>query len=122
MSDHKHAPGPWKSRWTTQRRAGQIEAVSRCLIHHTPGHVGGIFLVAEINGPFSGEIEQAEANARLIAAAPELLEALQRIVREHHVIDVNRWGENDITIPSDALDATRAAIAKATQPTEGTPA
>ena len=44
------------------------------------------------------------ANARLVAAAPELLEALQRCVTNPAFLD---WDGND-------LDEARAAIAKAT--------
>lgn len=48
---------------------------------------------------------QAEANARLIAAAPELLEACRLAVEQN-------WGQpKGVTVP--ALDPIRAAIAKA---------
>ncbi len=46
---------------------------------------------------------EAEANARLIAAAPELYEALEKIVREH-----------DCTNPEATVRTARAALAKAT--------
>lgn len=60
-----------------------------------------------------GEIgyERAEANARLIAAAPELLEALQGLIR---VVDAMKMttglGKTQIA----RLDGAKAAIAKAT--------
>lgn len=47
-----------------------------------------------------------EANARLIAAAPELLEALEGFVSVYGVDDVPRWMQ--------VRDKARAAIAKAT--------
>ena len=56
--------------------------------------------------------EQQEANARLIAAAPELLVALQVLLNanEHYFRDFKHL-HLDITNP---IDAAREAIAKAT--------
>ena len=47
---------------------------------------------------------EARANARLIAAAPELLEALQDMVSDHECLS------------KPTIDFARRAIAKATQP------
>jgi len=52
--------------------------------------------VHEVSGP-----ESAEANARLIAAAPDLLEALRDIVEHEQFNSIVRW------------ERARAAIAKA---------
>jgi hypothetical protein len=52
---------------------------------------------------------QSEANARLIAAAPELLDALKRLIGEHADL-----GEVDFTVDEcAAIEQARAAIAKA---------
>lgn len=51
--------------------------------------------------------EEQEANARLIAAAPELLEALRALLQEMETPRSRK--------ASDAWDAARAAIAKAVQ-------
>jgi hypothetical protein len=63
-----HTPGPW---WTDDRRpfggALQIQAQHR-------GERSS-YCVASING-----YEDPEANAKLIAAAPDLLELLQELV------------------------------------------
>ena len=64
--------------------------------------------VAQANG-YRIDRETVAANARLIAAAPELLEALEQMVSVF--LDTEgRHGESK----NDAMDAARAAIAKAT--------
>lgn len=78
----KHTPSPWLVRWGTQQRAGQQQAVNRCVIGTPKNEYGGSFTVAEIQGPFLSALGVVEANARLIAAAPDLLNMLQRMVDE----------------------------------------
>ena len=60
----KHTPGPWELRGT-QTIIGADSTV-----------------VATVNRPMGGNRVQEEANARLIAAAPSLLAALQRLLHE----------------------------------------
>lgn len=60
---------------------------------------------------------ETEANARLIAAAPDLLEALRQMVQafditSDHFEEVEVDGE--MIDPSDLLDLARTALAKAT--------
>ena len=67
----KHTPGPWK-----------VDEIS------SPPHDRGVFgmdgmIVAKIYLPLNFNKQQADANACLIAAAPEILEALERLVTEH---------------------------------------
>lgn len=81
---------------------------------HTPGpwaFIGSTLVQDSGNrlhlGKFTeapGLRQAAEANARLIAAAPELLEALQAIIG-HDAHLLNPW----------RVEAARAAIAKATE-------
>jgi hypothetical protein len=62
MNDKKYTPGPW-----VLREDGFIVDCDDCIIadpHCKPGP----------------EIEEREANARLIAAAPELLQACKEII------------------------------------------
>lgn len=60
------------------------------------------------------------ANARLIAAAPELLERLQRLIAalDEHLSPNDYCGyeisKHDTSVVRDAIEAARAAIAKAT--------
>jgi len=55
--------------------------------------------------------DEEEANARLIAAAPELLEALNELLEQIHYIGIADWhGAEGLS-----LAEARAAIAKATE-------
>jgi len=84
MSEQKHTPGPWESgNGTTSIYGSDGKEVARRIWH----------------GP--QDDERSLANARLIAAAPELLAALQYLCEVSH------------TDPR-GFDAARAAIAKAT--------
>ena len=70
MSNAKHTPGPWTyhkmEEWTRAEDSGKINIIAHGPIAYT-GDNG--------NGP-----ENAEANAALIAAAPDLLAALRGLV------------------------------------------
>lgn len=72
---NKHTPGPWKIGWWKHSFESHHGASIR---------LGNGFIIA---GVFSGKRDwlqkdrKAEANARLIAAAPDLYEALKRIAK-----------------------------------------
>jgi hypothetical protein len=91
----KHTPGPWKAQ-PREGIEGQWEVVSTCetewLIAAAAPHIDG---------------DPDEANARLIAAAPELLEALLGL---RLYVDPMMGGEE----VDNAIRAANAAIAKAT--------
>ena len=96
MTEAKHTPGPW---FVTGIRTLYVEA-----------RIGG-GLVQEIAacGPThqdGGYGDQQRANARLISAAPEMLEALN-LCRQHMY-------EHASNTPDDAFEKLCAAIAKAT--------
>lgn len=89
----KHTPGPWTA------AAGRI--------------LGGFGAVAKMVDQSTNYRAQQEADARLIAAAPELLAALEWLVRD---------ADCDYTSPEDSdrrvvmvstVEAARAAVAKA---------
>jgi hypothetical protein len=85
----KHTPGPWK----LERKSVLIPVAP----HEWAEAYGG-----------------SEANARLIAAAPELLEALKNLEKEFRKVYpiyyyAEPWG-HETNVP---LQAARAAIAKA---------
>ena len=96
MSDKtKHTPGPWRT-----KREGFSTVYVEARID------GGLIQEVAACGPTEAGRDQQEANARLIAAAPELLEALRGIMK----LDEDLCSEGSI----EALDKARAAIAKAT--------
>lgn len=99
----KHTPGPW----TLAQYAKGFDLPIPVKEHKTIA----VFSI----GPNHGDIaymqhglwkdDQAIANARLIAAAPELLEALKMAVRQN---------EHEMLMTGEELREARSAIAKAT--------
>ena len=101
MSKEMHTPGPWhiQSRWNTENAKGAFIEI-RCKKTSTMGF--GSLCRVRGDKRFVDDAVML-ANARLIAAAPELLEALKAFV-------------NDIVpnSPKDPLwEQARAAIQKA---------
>jgi hypothetical protein len=92
----KHTPGPWKV------ASGFIQAPRR---DTSKQHDIDVARVQLDSGLYAGEFD---ANARLIAAAPDLLEALRNAVNAHMA------DRDDGAIPEWVHEA-RAAIAKAAQ-------
>ena len=106
MSDKtKHTPGPWRT-----KREGFSTVYVEARID------GGLIQEVAACGPTEAGLEQQEANARLIAAAPDLLEALQEMVagdaeaiEEAQALGVP-FSENTLA----AFRQAHAAIARAT--------
>ena len=97
-----HTPGPWIN------DPHPTDECSRIITAPRPNKIGLRYTMATVEG-FSRQ--EADTNARLIAAAPELLEgceaALAYLVEPVSIYPENRRG---------AAEIIRAAIAKATQP------
>lgn len=103
-----HSPGPWQlQEWTVRDSDGAIE--------------GGGLQVVDANGhtitagTYEGSTDTEEADARLIAAAPDMLQALRRAV-----LALAFAAESSAAMRDD-YNAVSAAIAKATgaaHPTE----
>jgi hypothetical protein len=91
----KHTPGPWRLNAGDETR---IMAVSKTVADAKCGGMTGI------------RLREAEANARMIAAAPDMMAALQYAV-DHYGKPGGPWN-----VPSDPggwLDRARDAIGKA---------
>lgn len=75
-----HTPGPWlASDEVTVYDGGLISPHVYALAGEARGYV--VALTGGTNLP--GRLEEAKANARLIASAPELLAVMKDIVRHH---------------------------------------
>ena len=97
----KHTPGPWTfdgpDGWQS------LDVVAR----HGGGNETTVAIANSIDSSFAPDDETGIGNASLIAAAPELLAALQAYVSA----DDECMGDS---IGGDIRNAARAAIAKAT--------
>jgi hypothetical protein len=104
--NNKHTPGPW------------IYDETWGLIHDARKSAQGphesAAEICAIHAGRTGKRDESKANARLIAAAPELLAALQTMVEQAGCyMDDGEATKEEMN----AMDAARAAIAKA----KGTP-
>ena len=100
-----HTPGPWEVK---------PEECDRPYIRVRGTRLGGRFKVCNVltpvyEGVHKREADETRANARLIAAAPELLAALQVFAERNSSEEFIT-----ITVKTAHVDKARAAIAKAT--------
>ncbi len=96
----KHTPGPW-----SVRKALGLGDLAIVAPSTQPDHSGFVILAEcyeDIRDRGEHAVDECAANARLIAAAPDLLEALQDMVSDH------------ADLSEATLRFARAAIAKAT--------
>lgn len=102
----KHTPGPWVKH--TPSNATQTALIARELPNHRRSIVAVIPDHLQHGNAAVTDWFEMEANARLVAAAPELLEALRNLLAEGEFADypnTRQWH---------AVQAARAAITKAT--------
>jgi hypothetical protein len=99
-----HTPGPWSDDWNF------------IVVARPDGRENYIAQICESDeeGLYIEDISERAANARLIAAAPELLAALQNLCATARTFrnvpkDEQEWGPID----DEALDAAFTALAKA---------
>ena len=104
MSEAKHTPGPWRQYnpdgraiWSDRRGIGERA-------------------IAKVYGPTTRECMETFANARLIAAAPELLEAARK-----KLADCRDYGEcNDAALmPGEYCSTECADLARSIAKAEG---
>jgi hypothetical protein len=134
MEQTKHTPGPWTVDREQNSTAGDIDIGSQHITVSAPDageNNGHPWLVAAAASGLP--VDEQEANARLIAAAPELLEELRKmatlasLVTVRQVIEagdkyinaagLNPWCMNEgLATGSERVScySARAAIAKAT--------
>lgn len=98
----KHTPGPWEIHRTSHLNIYIGHSHDRP--NRTPGYL------AEVRR-FTTDHEQVEANARLIAAAPELLDALKALEEAARQVQCGEMDKQSIDVER---RKARAAIAKAT--------
>ena len=109
-----HTPGPWEVRLVRPNKdKGQdFEPTCSILAHHPDPspHYAGKIRIADIPDPYTDE---EVANARLIAAAPELLEQL-KIAKSQIGAWSHEAGQRGSTGYYLLMEGFAAAIAKAT--------
>jgi len=98
-----HTPAPWEIEGTTKRGNPHIITAGK------KGWVIAEITNQELGGKYDLTPERSEANARLIAAAPELLEACQSVLDKWHSKSSNFHKKEP-----EYLDTIRKAIQKAT--------
>lgn len=94
-----HTPGPWSVVEHDHAICVQTEAQNK-----TKYGASRYAAIGGFDRSDQAQLAEARANARLIAAAPDLLEALQALIHERNSIELVA-----------ALDMALAAIAKATK-------
>ncbi len=99
MSGAQHTPGPWEAHWDSGDKEIEIVSISEGIV------------TAQVDYD-DAEHDIAEADARLIAAAPCLLEALTEAVNLSEEL-AERAGWERVPEASAMLDKMCAAIAKA---------
>ena len=103
-----YTPGPWECDLQGYG-AFAIEADSR---------QGGYIVIAD-RGPHRTRAEEMHANARLISAAPDLLEMVDRLTRSFPTdsdMHAAGWEQHQIDEACNAFDAARALVKKITGP------
>lgn len=107
---HAHTPGPWT---INQHEPCTVNAIYRNRENPLP------FSICQV---FGQNGEEAKANARLIATAPEMLEALQNVLRCAERDDVEKRRDMtglNVHLTTRAVVAIRESITRATGRTLG---
>lgn len=104
--DTKHTPGPWRTNTAGCAKRGEPFRITEIYVY-APDTQDDTAICAEVIDPITQE--PSEANANLIASAPELLSALI-VLRERHQIDAPHHADL-----CEFCKLADAAIAKATK-------
>ena len=113
MGSSKHTPGPWRVRPEAANWRAVCDALGCSAYEAVLSDDTAVALVVA-HGSRPGNVPPTNHNARLIAAAPELLEALRKLLADAENVRRVMLREAGIgMVDENALDAARAAIAKA---------
>jgi len=103
MSEIKHTPGPWGISSESPKIVKQYDFLgeTNVIVGSSSGYTGSAFFPTD---------DEAVHNARLIAAAPEMLEALKEAIETIKFLSTrdNSWGEQIV------CEDLQAIVAKAT--------
>ena len=100
----KHTPAPWNTTWSDDEPHRYVLGRGDMLIADCYADTAEDFGLPDP--------EEYQANAKLIAAAPELLDALQKI--QTWWLTTPGFAEGEDDMPAEVFDAMRHAITKAT--------
>ena len=103
----KHTPGPWHINTAGSASRGKPFKITEIYVY-APDTQDDTAICADVIDPVTQE--PSEANARLIAAAPDLLEALQTIVKS-----LSDQDDEGMIEHAEPMIRARAAIQKATK-------
>ena len=119
MADVKHTPGPWTSYPCNLERYSRVITANGAMVqiaYTGLNHHDQVAMTKEVYGDRRtyGPGEETTANARLIAAAPDLLESLRAFVSPWDGDSVEEIESQSGLATSVRIEQARAAIAKAT--------
>lgn len=95
-----HSPAPWRSTFNSNKERGVRNSGGFICFLPKPNHYAGQ------DTRYNEELRENEANAALIAAAPEMLELLRDIAYQKRGSEHEKWGIEH------AADAAAKLIAK----------
>ena len=107
----RHTSGPWQSRddYTTDGFVTIIGNIDGEILHDGPSYTYDVICVCE--DEYGERLPNVAANVRLIAAAPELLEALQGLA---NALEATPGPRGVMELVPSQLENARAVIRKAT--------
>lgn len=101
----EHTPGPW-----TYRKAPKMGAIDGCEIHT----VNEVQHTSVFSGPEFTGYAYSEPNAKLMAAVPDLLAALEEIAKGE-----GAYSRDPLTHAENTIDAMKALASAAIQKARG---